>query len=237
MTDSISKILIVDDLPANLVAMKKLLSKIHAEIYTASSGNEALSLIIDHDFALILLDVQMPGMDGFETAEIMRSSDYARITPIIFVTAISKEQQHVFRGYDSGAVDYMFKPVEPKVLQSKVAVFLELDRQKKDLLRTHEKLRQEIALRSRAEQEKDELISKLKAALAEVKTLRGILPICSKCHNIRDDDGYWQQIEKYISEHSEAVFSHGMCEKCCDELFAGQDWYDKSRDEILGKKE
>ena len=142
MTAYLPKILVVDDRPENLVAMKKVLAKIQAKLYTASSGNEALSLIIDNDFALILLDVQMPEMDGFETAEIMRSSDYAATTPIIFVTAISKEPQHVFRGYDSGAVDYIFKPVEPKILQSKVAIFLELDRQRKELEAAREELLQ-----------------------------------------------------------------------------------------------
>lgn len=142
MIDYLPKILIVDDSPENLLAMRKVLDKGQAKLYTALSGNEALSLIVNHDFALILLDVQMPGMDGFETAEIMRSSDYAATTPIIFVTAISKEQQHVFRGYDSGAVDYIFKPIEPKILQSKVAIFLELDMQRKALALASEELLQ-----------------------------------------------------------------------------------------------
>lgn len=142
MITSRPKILIVDDRPENLLAMKKVLDKVQAELYTASSGNEALSLIISNEFALILLDVQMPGMDGFETAEIIRSSDYATTTPIIFVTAISKERRHVFRGYDSGAVDYIFKPIEPKILQSKVAIFLELDVQRKALALASEELLQ-----------------------------------------------------------------------------------------------
>lgn len=142
MTVYLPKILIVDDRPENLVAMKKVLARTQARLYTASSGNEALSLIISNDFALILLDVQMPEMDGFETAEIMRSSDYAATTPIIFITAISKEQQHVFRGYDSGAVDYIFKPVEPKILQSKVGIFLELDGQRRELEAAREELLQ-----------------------------------------------------------------------------------------------
>ncbi|MCU7850182.1 MAG: response regulator [Candidatus Thiodiazotropha sp. (ex Lucinoma kastoroae)] len=151
MANYLPKILIVDDRPENLLAMTRLLAKSEAELYTAASGNEALALIIDPDFALILLDVQMPEMDGFETAEIMRSSDYAKTVQIIFVTAISKEQQHIFQGYDSGAVDYMFKPVEPKILRSKVAVFLQLDRQKKDLEMAREELtRQKIAIEDMA---------------------------------------------------------------------------------------
>ncbi len=136
------EILIVDDRAENLLAMERLLEDVDAEIYTASSGNDALSLVLDHDFALILLDVQMPDMDGFETAEMIRLSDEKAHIPIIFVTAISKEQQHVFKGYESGAVDYIFKPVEGKILLSKAAFFLTLYRQKQELQHLVEELKQ-----------------------------------------------------------------------------------------------
>ena len=124
-------ILVVDDRPENLLVMESLLEDMDCRIIKAASGNEALSLMLDYDFALVLMDVQMPGMDGFETAELMRGSERTRYIPIIFVTAISKEQKCIFKGYELGAVDYLFKPIEMEILRSKVRVFLELYNQKK----------------------------------------------------------------------------------------------------------
>jgi diguanylate cyclase (GGDEF)-like protein len=132
-------ILIVDDRPENLFVLESLLDNINCNIVKATSGNEALSLMLDYDFALVLLDVQMPEMDGFETAELMRSSSRTRYIPIIFVTAISKEQRCIFQGYEAGAVDYLFKPIESLILQSKVKVFIELYNQKR-LLEEQSKL-------------------------------------------------------------------------------------------------
>jgi two-component system cell cycle response regulator len=134
-------ILLVDDRPENLLALESLLEGPDLNLVKATSGNEALGLTLKYDFALFLLDVQMPDMDGFETAELMRSSERTRPVPIIFVTAINKEQKHVFKGYESGAVDYLFKPLDPDILQSKVRIFLELHNQKKGLERMNEELR------------------------------------------------------------------------------------------------
>lgn len=124
-------ILIVDDRQDNLLVLESLLEDMNCNIVKATSGNEALSLMLDNEFALVLLDVQMPDMDGFETAEFMRMNSKTRYLPIIFVTAISKEQKCIFKGYEIGAVDYLFKPIEPIILQSKVRVFLDLYNQKK----------------------------------------------------------------------------------------------------------
>ena len=132
-TDEKINILVVDDRPENLMAIKGLLERPELSIITATSGNEALGLVLEHTFALILLDVQMPGMDGFEVAELMRGSEKTRHIPIIFVTAISKEETHVFSGYEKGAVDYLFKPLDPLILRSKVDVFVELFQQRKKL--------------------------------------------------------------------------------------------------------
>jgi len=127
------KILLVDDRPENLVALEALFEGDDLDIIKATSGMQALGLVLEHDFALILMDVQMPEMDGFETAELMRGTKRSKHIPIIFVTAINKEDRHVFKGYESGAVDYLFKPVNPEIIKSKVKVFLDLDRQKKML--------------------------------------------------------------------------------------------------------
>jgi two-component system cell cycle response regulator len=134
-------ILIVDDRPEDLLALEKLLKRPDLNIIRATSGNDALAMVLEHDFALILLDVQMPVMDGFETAELLRENNETKRIPIIFITAISKEQKHVFKGYDAGAVDYLFKPLDPDILKSKVNVFLELHKQKTSLEEMNEELR------------------------------------------------------------------------------------------------
>ena len=131
--DSRGKILVVDDRPENLLAIETALKHVGAETIQAHSGNQALALMLRHDFALVLLDVQMPEMDGFEVATIMRDNESTRQIPIIFVTAISKDEEYVFRGYETGAVDYLFKPLNMDILQAKVRVFLEMDRQRREL--------------------------------------------------------------------------------------------------------
>jgi len=145
-TDHTEKIniLLVDDRSENLLALETILKRPGLNLIKASSGNEALGMLLDYDFALILLDVQMPEMDGFETAELMRGNEETRHIPIIFVTAISKEQKHVFRGYEAGAVDYLFKPLDPDILQNKVNIFLELYQQKKALVELTRKLEQTV---------------------------------------------------------------------------------------------
>ncbi|CAK0779383.1 two-component system, cell cycle sensor histidine kinase PleC [Azospirillaceae bacterium] len=120
------KILIVDDQPANLVVLRKLLARVNAKVVAAYSGNEALALTLHHDFALILLDVNMPNMDGYEVAEILRGEDRTRDTPIIFITAAYKDHEHRTRAYGAGAVDYIEKPIDEFIFQSKIQVFLEL---------------------------------------------------------------------------------------------------------------
>lgn len=119
-------VLLVDDRPENLVALEAILNSPSYNLVQANSGAEALRCLLNEDFAVILLDVQMPGMDGFETATLIRSRDRSRSTPIIFITAFSSNDNHVFKGYSLGAVDYLFKPLEPEILTSKVQVFVEL---------------------------------------------------------------------------------------------------------------
>ena len=118
-------ILLVDDRDENLLALQAVLEPTGCRLVSARSGDEALRALLNEDFAVILLDVQMPSLDGFETAELIRGRERSRSVPIIFVTAISKERHHVFRGYEAGAVDYLFKPLDPIVLRSKVEVFVE----------------------------------------------------------------------------------------------------------------
>jgi two-component system sensor histidine kinase/response regulator len=123
-------ILVVDDVPQNLLAMQALLQEDDIDILTAESGSAALELLLKNDVALALLDVQMPGMDGYALAELMRGAERTRHVPIIFITAGATDEQRTFRGYEAGAVDFLYKPVDRHVLRSKVAVFIDLHRQR-----------------------------------------------------------------------------------------------------------
>ncbi|MCK9386884.1 MAG: EAL domain-containing protein [Sulfuritalea sp.] len=148
MTENVA-LLLVDDRPENLVALEAVLGNQGLDLVKVSSGNDALRHTLKQDFALVLLDVQMPGMDGFETAELMRSNPKTRHLPIIFVTAGMKDIQLQFKGYELGAVDYLIKPFEPHILQSKVKVFCELYRQRRQLesnqLVLESKIRERVA--------------------------------------------------------------------------------------------
>ncbi|HKW09618.1 MAG TPA: ATP-binding protein [Gemmatimonadaceae bacterium] len=119
-------ILIVDDRAENLLALEAILEPLHQRLVRAASGEEALRRLLERDVALILLDVQMPAMNGFETARLIKSRERTKYIPIIFLTAISKEEAYVFEGYSVGAVDYLFKPFQPAILRSKVAAFVDL---------------------------------------------------------------------------------------------------------------
>ena len=138
-TDDRVNILLVDDQPANLVALEAMLQGLGQNLIKAESGREALRWLLTHEFAVILLDVKMPGMDGFETAQLIRERDKSRHTPILFLTAGDNTQTQVVRGYAVGAVDYLVKPVVPEFVRSKVAVFVELAK-KNELLRRQAKL-------------------------------------------------------------------------------------------------
>jgi class 3 adenylate cyclase/DNA-binding response OmpR family regulator len=169
-------ILVVDDTPANLVAMKSLLQNVKANVITASSGNETLSTLLRHDFALILLDVQMPDMDGFETARLISQCDVSRQTPIIFVTARERDEDQTFKGYDLGAVDYLYKPINPHILLSKVKIFLRLHEQKLDLAKGKSALiklleEKDDLVKTVQQQyvEKDSLLTKIKAQNEKLK--------------------------------------------------------------------
>ncbi|MGH7678268.1 MAG: ATP-binding protein [Gemmatimonadaceae bacterium] len=136
------EILIVDDRPENLLALEAILEPLGQRLVQAHSGEEALRKLLQHEFAVVLLDVQMPGMNGFETAQIIKSRERTRYIPIIFLTAINKEEDYVFRGYQVGAVDYISKPFQPDVLRAKVAVFVDLHLKQKRLAEQESMLRE-----------------------------------------------------------------------------------------------
>ena len=133
-------ILIVDDKAENLVALEELLRQPNRQLVRATSGNDALRLLLKHDFALVLLDVEMPGMDGYETAQLMRSVERTKSVPIIFVTAGDRSEERTFRGYEAGAVDFLYKPINAHSLKSKVDVFLDLHDKARELQRLNSDL-------------------------------------------------------------------------------------------------
>lgn len=167
------KCLIVDDLRENIIALDSLLKDENLEILTAQSGVEALDLLLENEFAVALLDVQMPGMDGFELAEIMRSTEKTRTIPIIFVTAATTDSHRIFEGYEKGAVDFLLKPLSPQIVISKVRIFLELYTQRVQLQQKLKKIEETEASLKQALRSRDEFLSicshELKTPLTSLK--------------------------------------------------------------------
>jgi signal transduction histidine kinase len=164
-------ILLVDDEPKNLFALRELLGSLKQNLISAPSGEEALRVALKNDLAVILLDVRMPGMDGFETARLLRSRERSRLTPVVFLTAAAEEMDSVFRGYEVGAVDYLIKPIVPEVLKSKVAVFVDLARKTAQLAESEQKLRALAAhLISVREEERSHIAREIHDELGQVLT-------------------------------------------------------------------
>ncbi len=186
-----AKILIVDDTPANIETLNETLEN-EFDIYFAMDGNDALQKVQLLEPDLILLDIMMPVMDGFEVCRRLKENEQFRDIPVIFITALDQPEDES-KGLVLGAADYVTKPFNPDLVLLRVRNHLKLKNQRDTLeLRTLE----------------------LEKILSEIKVLQGIIPICAYCKNIRDDQGYWNQVEKYVSEHTEAKFSHGICPTC-----------------------
>jgi len=191
-------VLLVDDVEENLLELETLLAAPGRRLVSAASGEAAVEALRGSDFAVVILDVRLPRMSGFEVAERMRSDAATAHVPIVFVTAIEKDPRQVFAGYELGAVDYLLRPIDPHVLRTKVGVFCDLWTQRR------------IIERKNAE---------LEARLAEIRTLRGLIPVCARCRKVRDDEGLWQRVELYLRERTLAEFTHAICEECARELY------------------
>jgi len=192
------KILIVDDDPVNIGVLANALKSSY-EILTALNGYDAISLVKEHSPDLVLLDVMMPELDGLQVCRLIRAEGRFADIPIIFVTAVDSMEGEV-QGLELGAVDYITKPVNLKLAKLRIRNQLELKRQQNIVT-------QQNTLLTRQKEE-------LEATLARIKRLEGILSICMCCKKIRAESNAWQQVEQYVSEHSDAVFSHGLCPEC-----------------------
>jgi response regulator RpfG family c-di-GMP phosphodiesterase len=175
-TDGRVKILLVDDRPENLLALEAILEPLGQELVAAHSGEEALKCVLQHDLAVILLDVQMPEMNGFDVAQIIKSREKSRFIPIIFLSAINKEDSYVFKGYSMGAVDYVFKPFNPDVLRSKVAVFV-------DLYLKQEQIREQSELLAESERRELELQHRAELLESEAKSAAQLAELNNQLHN------------------------------------------------------
>jgi sigma-B regulation protein RsbU (phosphoserine phosphatase) len=206
-------ILIVDDSPDQHLLLRSILTKAgHHHVVAADSAKAAFGLLnLDGgqrsvDVDLILMDVLMPDLDGVAACRQIKQQVHLQDIPIIMVTA-KNDLDNLKEAFSAGAMDYINKPVKSVELLARVTSALTL--------------KTEMDLRKQREAELRRINEDLQKALREVKVLRGLIPICASCKKIRNDGGFWQQIEEYIGEHSEAEFSHGLCQPCLKKLYPG----------------
>ncbi len=201
----VPKILIVDDIVLNIQVAAGVLQEYNYEILTATGGEQAIKIIKAKKPDLILLDIMMPDIDGFDVIKSIKENAETSSIPVIFVTA-KNDIETLVAGFNAGAVDYITKPFNPFELYARVRAHLELKMAKTELEAKNKELQQ---------------------ALNDIKTLEGLIPICASCKKIKDDDGYWHSVEEYMTEHSDVKFTHGLCNDCIKKL------YPEFADEIL----
>lgn len=206
-------ILIVDDSPDQHLLLHSILTKAgYADVHTASSARAAFTTLhlegepSSTGIDLILMDVLMPDVDGVTACRQIKNTDHLRDIPVIMVTA-NNDLSKLKEAFSAGAMDYINKPVNSVELLARVASALTL--------------KKEMDCRKAREAELRRSNEHLQRALTEVKVLRGLIPICASCKKIRNDGGFWQQLEEYLGEHSEAEFSHGLCQPCIKKLYPG----------------
>ena len=197
-------ILLVDDQEKNLLALEAILNDLDTRILKAASGVEALEISDEEDLALILMDVQMPEMDGFQTAELLRAQKATRHIPIIFVTAISQEQKHIFRGYESGAVDYLFKPLDSVILKSKVKIFIELYQHEQALVQKTQMLEKKTQELEDSLTIQNDLNNSLLEASMELKNLN---------KSLQNDLQLARDFQKAMIYHAEQFYFLKIAEK------------------------
>ncbi len=206
------KILIVDDSIPFLNALEVILREAgYMDIVVKKSAPEAIEYLLSSNCRepgshvdIILMDVIMPGMDGLEAVRSIKANNKLRDIPIVMVS-VEDEEMKIKQAFDEGAIDYIRKPIKKLELLARVRSIL--------------RLKEETDHRKAHERELEKTVEQLRAAISDLKILSGLLPICSYCKKIRDDKGYWQQVDKYIADHSAAGFSHSICPECLKEHY------------------
>ena len=194
--------LVTDDDPQVLHLSSSVLQKAGFEVLEASTGKECLESAGRHHPDIVLLDVVLPDVSGVEVCRHIKHDRDLEGTFVILLSGVQVSSEYQAEGLNVGADGYMIKPISNKELVARIQSMLRIKRAE-DALREKEK-------------EQEHLIAELREALAEIKTLKGFIPICASCKKIRDDQGYWNQLEAYISKHTDAVLSHGMCPECAE---------------------
>jgi DNA-binding response OmpR family regulator len=197
MNETIS-ILVVDDDPDILNASARVLRLAGFTIYEAETGSVCLDIVREKNPDLVLLDVILPDMSGYEVCRQIKEAEEMRRTYVILLSGKMTTSDNQSEGLEIGADGYLTRPISNRELRAHVQVFIRI---------------------IRAERERDLVIEKLEQALATIKTLSGMLPICSNCKKIRDDKGYWEEVELYVGKHSTAEFTHGICPECIKTLY------------------
>ncbi|MDD2898389.1 MAG: response regulator [Desulfuromonadaceae bacterium] len=212
-------VLIVDDEPLSVRILCHQLENDYA-IVLAQNGREALKIISDTPPDIVLLDLLMPEMNGYEVYRFIRMIPALDSVPVLFITAMPDVECEAL-GLEMGASDFIHKPFSADLVRLRIKNHLAFSQERSLLMQRsselqllNTKLKDEIIQRKEIQRINEELILKYEATLARVKLLEGIIPICAYCHKIRDDKDGWNQLEEYISDHSEALFSHGICPEC-----------------------
>ena len=200
------RILIAEDDSTSRLMLTALLKKAGHEVIATANGAEAWEVLQQSDAPLlVILDYMMPAMDGLQVLRLVRANP-TRKPPYIIMLTVKSKKADIIAGLDAGADDYLLKPFDAGELQARVEVGRRMIEIQSSLEASLEELRQAL----------DQNKMLLQQAFDQIKTLRGIVPICAYCKKIRDDKGYWSQVEKYVSEHTDAKFSHGICPQCLE---------------------
>jgi len=207
-------ILIVDDKPENLRLLSDILKVQGYGVRLLRKGNMVMSSVLNSPPDLILLDIMMPDINGYEVCRQLKADERTCNIPIIFISALNEVVDKI-KAFSVGGVDYIGKPFNAEEVMSRVRTHL-----------TIQGLHKELQYKNAELEEKN---IRLQEALDNVKKLQGMLPICSVCKKIRDDQGYWNQIEVYLKIHSDILFTHGICPQCVEKTYGNEVWYKKPK--------
>ena len=200
------KVLVVDDSPDILLLSTSILRRAGYDVLEASTGKECFDAVQTNHPDLVVLDVMLPDMTGMDVCRQMKNDKRSEDIFVILASGIQISSERQAEGLDIGADGYIVRPISNREFLARVQAGERIKRA-------------EDALREK-EREQEQLVSQLKEALAEIKTLKGFIPICPLCKKIRDDEGYWDQLEAYISKHTDAKFTHGLCPECVEKYRA-----------------